>query len=82
MLERGGNLRFSIRPLTVWDYDAFDFMERLSDGNRLIIGGVVVARGTHRGDHEKAAPSPRMRTFRLNNSNEGCYLERFELLRR
>ena len=58
VLEPGGDLRFSIRPLTVWDYDAFDFMERLSDGNRLIVGGVVVARGTHSGDHEKTARHP------------------------
>ena len=50
----------------------------------LIVGGVVVARGTAAGITRKPpVTSLELEAYtRLNNSTDGCYLERFELLRR
>lgn len=84
VMEPDGDLTFSIRPLTVWDDFEFDFVERFPDRSWLIVGGVVVARGTAAGITRKPlVTSLELNAYtRLDNSNEGCYLERFELLRR
>ena len=41
-----GEVTFTIRPAAPWDYDAFDVLERLSDGSLLIVSGVITARST------------------------------------
>lgn len=44
-----GEITFTIRPASPWDYDAFDVLERLSDGSLLIVSGVITARSTAAG---------------------------------
>jgi hypothetical protein len=85
VLEPDGDLKFSIRPLVIWDYDAFDIWERLGDGNQLFVGGVVVARGTAASITRKPGDSAevgREPFTRLNNLFDSCYVDRFELVRR
>ena len=84
VLEADGDLRFSIRPLVIWD-DGADIFERLSDGNHLLVGGVVVGRGTAAGITRKPVESADVgwEPFtRLNNPVDSCYVERFEFIRR
>ena len=84
VLEPDDDLTFSLRPLTIWDYDAFDVIERLPDGNQLLVGGVVVARGTPAGITRKT-PVTQLELdayMRLNSTADTCYLDRFEFLRR
>jgi hypothetical protein len=40
---------FTIRPVQPWDYDAFDVVERLSDGTLLLVSGTISARRTTEG---------------------------------
>ena len=83
VLEPDGDLKFSIRPLVIWDYE-FDFVEHLSDGNQLIVGGEVVARGTAASIARKPGDSAEVwRPFtRLNNPFDSCYVDRFDFVRR
>ena len=84
VLEADGDLRFSIQPLVIWDVGG-DFVERLSDGNDLIVGGVVVGRGTAAGITRKPverADAAWVPFTRLNNPVDSCHVDRFEFIRR
>lgn len=76
-----GEIRFTIRPEYFWDYDAEDLMERLSDGDSLIIGGVITARNSPAGiSGNGASTSGNGGYMRLNFGPGVCGIERFELV--
>ncbi len=84
VLEPDGDLKFSIRPLSIWD-DGADVWERLPDRNQLFVGGVVVARGTAASITRKPIETQfvGLEPFtRLNNPVAICYVDRFEFVRR
>lgn len=80
-----GEIRFTIRPAWVWDYDATDLMEYLSDGDSLIVGGVVIARHTPAGISGKSDVSlygGNGGYMRLNFGRGVCSIDPFELVPR
>jgi Carboxypeptidase regulatory-like domain len=80
-----GEIRFTIRPESVWDYDATDLIEHLSDGDSLIVGGVVIARHTPAGilgNGGDANNSGNGGYMRLNLGRGICRIDRFEMVRR
>jgi hypothetical protein len=80
-----GEIRFTIRPEWFWDYDAEDLMEYLSDGDSLIVGGVVIARHTPAGISGKSEVSlygGNGGYMRLNFGRGVCSIDPFELVPR
>ena len=74
-----GEIRFAIRPLTPWDYDAEDFVEQLADGDSLYFGGYIVARSTRASIVGRSDGTGYMK---LNLKPGACRIERFELVPR
>jgi hypothetical protein len=80
-----GDVRFDIRPVSIWDYDATDIFERLDDGIGLIVGGVVVGHPTPTGLTGQAStefPGCCNGYMRLNGPSGVCTIRRFDMLRR
>ncbi len=80
-----GEIVFSIRPASIWDYDGPDVVERLSDGTSLCVAGTIIGRGTPTGisgtvDHSRGGT-----IFLCSGSytsHSGCSIDRFEMVRR
>jgi hypothetical protein len=72
-----GEIRFTIRPETIWDDWGNDLMERLSDGDSFIAGGVVNARNTPAGILGNGGNTAFMR---LNFARGVCGIDRFEMV--
>ena len=78
-----GDVRFLIRPVSPWDYEAFDLAERLPDGGDLIVGGVITARRTAGGLAGDMEPRWDNGLYMRPNSPTGiCSIGRFDLERR
>ena len=78
-----GDVRFAIRPVSVWDY-GFDFVERLPDGSDLIVGGIITARRTAAGLAGTGEGDPGMDNggyLRPNGASGMCGIGRFDLAR-
>jgi hypothetical protein len=76
-----GEIRFTIRPEYIWDYDAEDLMERLSDGDSLIVGGVIIARNSPAGISGNGVGNAGNGGYmRLNFGRGVCGIDRFELV--
>jgi hypothetical protein len=70
-----GEIEFTIRPAQPWDYDAFDVMERLSDGTLLIVSGMIKARRTPEGifgEGGEIRPA--------HSASDWCLIDSFELV--
>jgi hypothetical protein len=76
-----GEITFTIRPVSIWDYDAFDFFEDIADGPDLMVGGIIVARSTRDGIFGKGEDEYFGGYMRPNLANGVCDVERFELVR-
>ena len=80
--------RYGLRSITgpiFWDYDATDLMERLSNGDSLIVGGPVIARNTPAGISGTSDPIPPYGDgayMRLNIGRGSCHMDLFELVPR
>lgn len=72
-----GGIEFYIRPLSPWDYDAFDLQELLPDGSLLRISGVISARGTSAGIVGTGAAE-----LYHQDTLGRCDVDRFEMLPR
>lgn len=83
-VSSNGEIRFTIRPVQPWDYDAFDLMESLPGGPDLIVGGIIVAAPTATGIVQTHQDDPYVGGFmHLNLGNGRCGgIGRFELMRR
>ena len=81
-----GEITFSIRPATIWDYDAEDVRERLSDGTSICVAGTIYASSTPTGISGTASNSHGGTIYRCSGSSYvgdgGCWIERFEMVRR
>ena len=88
-----GEIRFTIRPLSVWDYDGPDLQERLSDGTILVTLGTIRATSTPAGisgtamDQEAGLGGvfhlpPRGASWSLSQATGSCYIDRFEMVPR
>jgi hypothetical protein len=80
-----GEIRFTIRPVSIWDYDATDLMERLSNGDSVIVGGPIIARNTPArisGQSDHMPPAGDGSYMRLNVGTGVCDLDHFELVPR
>jgi hypothetical protein len=77
VITPSGEITFTIRPAAPWDYDAFDVLERLSDGSLLIVSGVIAARttaGNISGSGGEIRPA--------HTSSSWCQVDRFEMVPR
>lgn len=77
VITPAGEITFTIRPAAPWDYDAFDVLERLSDGSLLIVSGVIAARttaGNISGSGGEIRPA--------HTSGSWCQVDSFEMVPR
>jgi hypothetical protein len=82
-VKPNGDVGFVIRPVSPWDYDGFDFVERLPDGGDLIVGGVITARRTATGLAGNVEPSWDNGLYMRPNSPNGiCDAGRFDMEKR
>ena len=80
-----GEVRFSMRPASVWDYDGPDVVEQLSDGTALCVAGSIIAKSTPTGIFGTVDRSRGATIYRCSGSyigHSGCSIERFEMVRR
>jgi hypothetical protein len=70
-----GEVGFTIRPAQPWDYDAFDVMERLSDGTLLLVSGTIKARRTADGIFGEGGEIRPAHT-----AGDWCRIDSFELV--
>jgi hypothetical protein len=88
-----GEINFSIRPLTMWDYDGPDLVERLSDGTQFVAMGTITALRTPEGLSGRAFGQesgfggifhlpPLGSSWSLANATGSCFIDRFEMVRR
>jgi hypothetical protein len=70
-----GEIGFTIRPAQPWDYDAFDVVERLTDGTLLLVSGTIKARRTPEGiSGEGGEIRP------AHTASDWCRIDSFELV--
>ncbi len=66
---------FTIRPAQPWDYDAFDVVERLTDGTLLLVSGTINARRTPEGIFGEGGEIRPAHT-----GSDWCRIDSFELV--
>lgn len=77
-----GEVDFWIRPMSPWNYDAFDLVERLPGGGDLIVGGAITAKRTTTGlAGDMKSLSDNGPYMRPNSSTGICGVGRFEMQR-
>ena len=79
-VKPNGEVDFWIRPVSPWDYDAFDLAERLPGGGDLIVGGFITTRRTATGLTGDMKSLSNNGPF-VYSSTGICGLGRFELQR-
>lgn len=73
VITSDGEIRFTIRPAQPWDDDAFDVVERLTDGTLLLVSGTIKARRTPEGiSGEGGEIRP------AHTASDGCRIDSFE----
>jgi hypothetical protein len=88
-----GEVKFAIRPSSVWDYDLPDLQERLSDSTVLLTFGVISATRTPQGISGTAINQegglggiahlpPRGWSWSLADHIGWCYIDRFDMVPR
>jgi hypothetical protein len=79
----GGEITFTIRPEFVWDYDAFDLVERLGDGTEIIVSGNIAATRTGAGifgTGDLGFPTGNAGEIRTNSTQSvWCAIDHFDL---
>jgi hypothetical protein len=76
VIKSDDEISFTIRPAQPWDYDAFDVVERLSDGTLLIVSGVITAKTTSAGIFGTGGE------IRPNTPSNWCSIDAFEMVPR
>ena len=79
-------ISFWLSPSAIWDYGPADVVERLSDGTAICVAGTIYARSTPTGISGTASNSHGGTIYRCSGSSYvihgGCWIERFEMVRR